>query len=53
MMLKAFRIPARHKQVGTHSTVYTSIDNHNSGYLGMVVQLYVQAHLANLYLEGI
>ena len=27
------------------SAKFTSIDNHNSGYLGMAVQLYVQARL--------
>ena len=28
----------------------TSIDNHDSGYLGMAVQLYVQAHLGHYHI---
>ena len=29
--------------------VHEVIDNHDSGYLGMAVQLYVQAHLGYMY----
>ena len=30
--------------------LYTFIDSHDSGYLGMVVQLYVQAHLGHYHI---
>ena len=32
------------------SHIYT-VDNHDSGYLGMAVQLYVQAHLGHYHLD--
>ena len=31
-------------------SVKFSIDNHDSGYLGMAVQLYVQAHLGHYHI---
>ena len=33
-----------------HSTTSAIIDNHDSGYLGMAVQLYVQAHLGHYHI---
>ena len=33
-----------------HAASYNNIDNHDSGYLGMAVQLYVQAHLGHYHI---
>ena len=35
---------------GMQACSYMYIDNHDSGYLGMAVQLYVQAHLGHYHI---
>ena len=39
-----------HTRYRVHTCIYcTAVDNHDSGYLGLVVQLYVQAHLGHYH----